>query len=78
MQTLTATKARKTFYTILKEKKTVEVKHKAGNAVILSREEFDQMETELIKFEIEKTLKSGQKILSGKEVEARIAEVLNA
>ena len=78
MQQLTATQARKDFYAILKAKKPVEVKYKEGHAVILPKAEFDQMEMELIKFEIEKVINSGQKILSGEEVETMITEVLNA
>lgn len=78
MQTLTATQTKKDFYTILKATKMVEVKHKEGNSVMLSKVKFDKMGTEFIKFEIEKTLASGQKILSGKAVESRIAKVLKA
>ena len=78
MRALSATQVRKDFYSILKEKKTIEVKYKEGNAIILSKEEFEKMESQILKTEIEKVINSGQKILSDEEVKVMVNEVLNA
>ena len=78
MQAITSSEAKKTFFEILKSKRPTLVKYRDIEAVILPKEEFDRMERDLIKAEIERTLRSGQRVLSGEEVAKKVAEVLNA
>ena len=76
-QAINASQARKQFFSIIRDQVPVEVNHKDGCVVILPKAEFEQMERELVRANIERIRNSGQKIISGQEAETRLAQALN-
>ncbi len=77
MQVITATKARKEIYSLIKAKKRVEIRHKEGSVVMLPKEELERIEKEALAFEMDQ-IRATQKKYSNDEVNAMLAEVMGA
>ena len=73
---ITVSQARKDLYTLVKEKTPIEIKHKAGNMVLVPKEEYEKMELELLGLKMDRIVKSNEPIIPAKEVEKIIAKVL--
>lgn len=77
MQVITATKARKEIYNLIKAKRRVEIQHKEGSVVLIPKEELENLEREALAFEMDQ-IRRTQKKYSDEEVQAMLAEVMNA
>ena len=76
MRTITATEARKQLFQILKEGKRVEIQHPKNSMVILTKEELESLENELLMKEMDEALAQPHQWYTSQQVDAMLAEVL--
>lgn len=78
MRAITATEARKHIFQLIKDGEKVEIRHPQRSMILVSKDEFDQLEKEIFMREMDDALEraKGQKRYTTEQVEAMLVEVL--